>query len=368
MPKTATKSSSKFVIIKNKGYGKALQGAKIYFEGKKSTLIREDGTLNFGKTILELLNAKFDRFRWIITPETDSIKVERGITRVRTSEKTLRKMYGEQIMRKRDINTDIIKGTFSNIYGSELAFPVAKTYSPGTLAKVVNSKIIPRLSSDDKDAIDKFLPDYIASESLQSVNLLNAKAQIKTLKELAKELEDSITETHSESWWQTFIKSNILLIQQGYIQPIEKMNIAIGNTKFPDFSLITHDGYLDILEIKRPNTPLISEDTSRGNYHWTTEMSKAIIQTENYIATVSRHADPIRNYIRDEHKIELQVLRPRGIVLAGNSQSFQKQKEKDDLRLLNQSTKNITFVTYDELVSRLKNYIEVLEKHSSKKK
>ena len=43
------------------------------------------------------------------------------------------------------------------------------------------------------------------------------------------------------------------------------------------------------------------------------------------------------------------------------------QKQKDDFRLLSQSIKNIMFVTYDELLSRLSNYIGVLEKHSSQK-
>ena len=27
-------------------------------------------------------------------------------------------------------------------------------------------------------------------------------------------------------------------MQQGYIRPVEKMNVAIGNTKYPDFALV----------------------------------------------------------------------------------------------------------------------------------
>src|SRR5207247_10421719 len=48
-----------------------------------------------------------------------------------------------------------------------------------------------------------------------------------------------------------YIQARILIMQQGYIRPVEKMNVAIGNTKFPDFALVTHDNYLDILEIKK---------------------------------------------------------------------------------------------------------------------
>lgn len=72
----------------------------------------------------------------------------------------------------------------------------------------------------------------------------------------------------------------------------------------------------------------------------------------------------MRGYIKDEYKIDLKVVRPRGMVLAGLSESFAEQKQKDDFRLLTQASKNLTFVTYDELVTRLENYIEVLEKYS----
>jgi len=99
-----------------------------------------------------------------------------------------------------------------------------------------------------------------------TVELLKASAQIETLKELATNLETEIDQRHGESWWQVYIQSNILLMQQGYIKALGKLNIAIGNTKFPDFSLISHDNYLDILEIKKPDTPLLKFDSSRGNY------------------------------------------------------------------------------------------------------
>ena len=142
------------------------------------------------------------------------------------------------------------------------------------------------------------------------------------------------------------------------------MNTIVGGTKFPDFALVTHDNYLDVLEIKKPNTQLLNYDTSRKNYFWNPEMSKAIIQTENYIENILHQADAVRNYIRDTYGIELKVLRPRGIVLAGDTRKFTTLKEKDDFRLLCLSTNNIVFVTFDELLSRLQNYIKVLEDHS----
>ena len=181
---------------------------------------------------------------------------------------------------------------------------------------------------------------------------------------MSADLETALDGSYAEGWWQSYIKKNILIIQQGYIAAVDKMNVAIGTTKYPDFALVTHDNYLDILEIKKPNTQLLKNDAGRGNYFWDPEISKAIIQVENYIEHVSHHADAVRNHIRDNYKMELKVLRPRGIILAGDTIKFSTGKESDDFRLLCLATKNITFVTYDELLSRLKNYIKVLEDHS----
>jgi hypothetical protein len=146
------------------------------------------------------------------------------------------------------------------------------TYVAGTLASMISKDIVPRLSTRDRDAINKFLPEFLASESAAKVNLLTAEAQIESLSELADSMEKAMSENKSEHFWQTFIEANILLIQQGYIKAIDKMNTAIGGTKFPDFLLVTHDNYLDILEIKKPQTELLKHDTGRDNYFFDNEV------------------------------------------------------------------------------------------------
>ena len=137
-------------------------------------------------------------------------------------------------------------------------------YVPGRLSSILTRDALTRLSSEDKDALRAILPEFISSESVASVNLLKAEAQIQSLKELVADMEKALSEGKSESWWQTYIKSKILIIQQGYIKALDKLNVAVGETKYPDFSLLTHDSYLDILEIKKPSTPLLKKDDGRG--------------------------------------------------------------------------------------------------------
>jgi hypothetical protein len=355
-------------IKKGSKYGPALYGVQIYFEGGRPPGLNKDGKINFGKHILETLQAKFGSgFRFVITKQGDSIKVKRGIHSVRISQTLLARMNSESFSKTRDIKLDIVRNVFARAFPEHFKDGSARAYVAGTLARVLDGTRVSKMSSEDKDAVKKMLPDFVAAESIKSVNLLKATAQIKSLREVETELREALKQKHAESWWQTYIQERILIIQQGYIQAIDKLNVAIGTTKFPDFLLVTHDGYIDVLEIKKPDTPLLRHDENRDNYYWDAEMAKAISQTENYVAIVEKESNSLRSHLKDKYKLELQVLRPRGIILAGNAQNFDPQKQKDDYRLLSHGLKHVTLVTYDELLTRLTNYIHVLESHVSNK-
>jgi hypothetical protein len=96
-------------------------------------------------------------------------------------------------------------------------------------------------------------------------------------------------------------------------------------------------------------------------------MSKAISQTENYIEQVMNKAADVRSYLLDKEKINIKAVRPRGIILAGDAREFSQTKQRDDFRLLSQGIKSITVLTYDELLTRLTNYIRVLEEFAQSK-
>lgn len=364
LEKKAKKATGKYVTVSNKGYGNALKGIKIFYKGKRPKNLKNDGSLTCGKHILEFLKKRYNKkFRWTIGTKIDGISTKHGTAYVDTSASTLKKITDALRDRTRDIKHDIVAATFSTAYPGVFPTSVVPVYTAGSLARTLSADVIPRMSVADRDAMNKFIPDFIATQALAKASVLNAAVQIKTLKQVADTLAGAILKSYSESWWQDYIKANILIIQQGYIEAITKMNVAIGNTKFPDFALVTHDSYLDIMEIKKPDTPLLKYDVGRDNYYWDTEISKAIVQVENYIEQVSSKAADVRGHIKDKHKIEMKVVRPRGIILAGNASKISVQKQRDDLRLLSLSAKNILFVTYDELLSRLNNYIKVLEQH-----
>src|SRR5262249_2908566 len=140
-----------------------------------------------------------------------------------------------------------------------------------------------------------------------------------------------------------------------------KANTGVSNASYPDFFLITYDGYLDIPDIKTPFTSLLSYDKDRKQHVWNPEIAEAIANLENHIQLISDSGDRLRKKVKDDFGIELHVIKPRGILFAGNSTQFTGNRPmQDDFGALNQALKNVSVVTYDELLTRLRNHITVL--------
>ncbi len=117
----------------------------------------------------------------------------------------------------------------------------------------------------------------------------------KTIEEFKKKLST----TSSESVWQKFLRDHILTLLNVYAFVIEKQSVDLAG-KFPDFMLIDAYGYVDIYEIKKPQTKLLRYDQGRSNYFWDTEVSKAVIQTEKYISNVERHRFELESKLEQE--------------------------------------------------------------------
>ena len=387
MKKVNQRKKLNYIEINNTSYGRTLQGIKIYYEGEKPSRLRDDGThhpsrlqncggekpselrddgtFSLGKNILEVLNKSFSKFKLILTNEDTSITEKRTCYEVRLSQKLLNRMYSSSISSYKDIKEDIIKSELSGYMPDGIKIQ-NKKYIPGKISGLLKEDIIEVLNQSDKNSLDSFIPKYLEKNGQSLFSVIKAKTQITTLTKISKEIKQNIKATKTESWWQKYISKNILLIQQGYIFSIDKLNVGIGDTKYPDFILISHDSYLEIMEIKKPQTVLMKYDAGRNNYYWDSEIAKAICQVENYIDLITRDADRIRTYIKDKYQIDIRVVRPRATILAGTLSQLANTKNRDDYHLLAQANKNISFITYDELAIRLDNYINVLRRYSTK--
>src|ERR1700679_3590419 len=177
---------------------------------------------------------------------------------------------------------------------------------------------------------------------------------------VARKLRKS-ARAQNEHSWQEFLRDYILLFNSNYATVLEKENIAILGTRFPDFILIDAYSYLDIYEIKKPTTNLLKKDKSRGNYYWGVELTKAISQVENYISHADRNGPQLCAEIKRQKGREVRVIKPRGFIIAGTRSQLTDEIMEDNFRLLNNSLKNLSIILFDELLNNLKNFLSKLK-------
>ncbi len=243
-------------------------------------------------------------------------------------------------------------------------------YKKDIFSEIFKKKnIIKNLSSSDVDSLTDFYPKFIkayGSRLSRRKRLLFSQKNKNTgesiyLRNIIKEFERRLKSgAQDENRWQEFLRDYILLFNTNYTGCIEKKSISLEGD-YPDFMLVNVYEYLDIYEIKKPNTTLLKKDYSRNNYYWTAEIAKAISQVENYINELQRNKDAFINDVRDNSGIEIRVVKPRAYIIAGTSSQLTERAKKDDYQLLNRSLKNVEVILYDDFLKSLRNLLKRLQ-------
>ena len=175
------------------------------------------------------------------------------------------------------------------------------------------------------------------------------------LKETIEVFESKLEADESEHRWGEFLQKHLYLIDSKYVHVIGQLNVVLGGQRSVDFGMVDSQGYLDLFEIKKPSTPLLARTIDRGNHYWSTDTVKSIAQAEKYLFNADRKAANLAEDIRRERKIEVTVIRPRAVLIIGNSNQLDSEEKETDFRVLKMALKNVEIVTYDELLQRLKN-------------
>jgi hypothetical protein len=381
------------VAITAKSYGARHKGRTLVYEGFKNDLkevegvgkipkiLAKDGTFSGGKNLLDTISAKFGEDGYAVKISNKQKnpsfkKLNKKITLVlpvKEIKKLKKDIWDESASVKNDLANKLLAKNFPKHFSSTTFL-----YKAGTIERVVPEDCNVSLNLGDKERIRKLYSKAIvqglASKNVSSKDIAQEKAifQLSTLIAYADDLERRIkksvsTKKKDESDWQVYIKEHITNLKEEYIQKLEKLNIGgIERNSIPDFLLLTQDNFIDVQEIKTPNTPLVSYDKHHDNYYFSTEVSKAIAQVEKYIEQVVRRSAEIENHLQRTFKMPFGVVRPGALILVGSEDSLQKQsnpeKAKTDFRRLRGSMKDVKIITYTELLSGLRNRIGVLKK------
>lgn len=251
---------------------------------------------------------------------------------------------------------------FHNIYPKYFKKPVITHKKQ--IAKVVNNldkSIIPFLEVKDIDVILDFFENILKSKYKSEVykrRLLSTtkmKVDDIALNNIIREFKKLLDNNALEEKWCEFLKKYLFLLDSRYVEAIPKLNVVLASSREVDFGLIDAQEYLDIFEVKRPGTRLLSEKTDRGNYYWHKDAIKAIVQAEKYYYNAEGKKADLANDIKREIHRTVKVTRPRVIVLIGSTSQLDNDNKKEDFRVLRMSLKNVEVVPYDELLERLMN-------------
>jgi len=113
-----------------------------------------------------------------------------------------------------------------------------------------------------------------------------------------------------------------------------------------------YDGFLDIVEIKRPEGELKfwSTKLDHKNYVPSMDLIRAITQASTYINEVEREANSVKFLERVD---SVKTVKPRCILIFGRSLDWNTY-QNESYRILNSSYHNLTVLTYDHVLARSK--------------
>jgi hypothetical protein len=223
------------------------------------------------------------------------------------------------------------------------------------------------------------LDEYFIKEKLKDIILIGREilelgsGDMTTLKAkmvIAKITDDVNSINQLENLWQKFFEKNLLYLVFSYkkIYPKIEFKDVEGDKKYPDFIGINHYNGLDIIEIKTHLKNAVTWDSSHKNFSFSSELSKAIIQTMNYMDAVTQRRFQNNS---DEKKIintieEENLFHPRAIIIISSNNRLTKSKLdktkgkclKRDFTKLRNSLQNIEILTFSEILQIADDYVK----------
>lgn len=206
------------------------------------------------------------------------------------------------------------------------------------------------------------------TSSVPAISKYNVQIELEQFTVAYQELMDMLNryEAIDEKQWQEKIQNILQLLYPKYICCAREIKFYGGKKdKQPDFLLVDANGFVDILEIKKADVRMLTQ--YRNNYVVTREISGAIQQIEKYVFCLNS-SDKAKECVSKKltkflpERVEVKILNPQGILLAGRSNEFTDEQQKD-FELIKRQYKHVAdIMTYDDLVQRLENIIVSLKK------
>lgn len=165
------------------------------------------------------------------------------------------------------------------------------------------------------------------------------------------ELQEKLQEEQPERYWQEWFTRNKWVLGSDFAQIIDERVIDTEN--IADYIMKSYDGFVDLVEIKKPNgLPFWASTKDHGNYVPSADLTKAITQCLNYIYAIELEA----NSTKFARRIGSRVIKPRCILIFGRSYDWN-DEQREAYRILNAAYNQVSILTYDHISERAQNVL-----------
>lgn len=199
------------------------------------------------------------------------------------------------------------------------------------------------------------LLEFIAKNNILPSELIH-DIENKRRREAIAEFEEMLRADLVESDWQKWFEKNDWVLGSDFVRILDSRSIDTENIS--DYLVQAYDGFLDLIEIKRPGGKLQfwSSYQDHGNYVPSLDLIKAITQSSAYLFEIERELNS-QKFI--ERMQGVQAIKPRCTLVFGRSKEWN-DDQKRAYRILNSGYHNISILTYDHVLEKAKRIVGVM--------
>ena len=206
------------------------------------------------------------------------------------------------------------------------------------------------LGIPDEEVVSKLSESGILTDNL-AVAITAAKRN-----DAVREFESAIETQTQESFWQDWFSKNKWVLGSEYLNILPERDIDVND--IADYLVRSIDGFLDVVEIKKPNLQFWTKPDSHGNLCPTASLTAAITQCLNYLYRIELQSNSV-DFL--ERVGDTKTVKPQCMLVYGRSNDWAESEYKA-LRILNAAHHQLHIITYDQLLTRAKQLLGVSDK------
>jgi hypothetical protein len=213
----------------------------------------------------------------------------------------------------------------------------------------------------DPERIKRIIDEVPSTE--EGIDVLATVASIKSYRRAIERLRDLIESQdelkHLEKEYQNILASNPWMLGSQYTELLVK-EFLIDTTDRVDLMLASAVGHVDIVELKRPDTKILSPGSKSNTWRADNKLSDAQAQARKYLQIL----DENRLQIENKHPFAKQsvprLYRSGAIIVAGRTPK--ESEALSALRDINVSERRILILTYDDVLAIAEATIKIFER------